>query len=70
MRVHPVPEAQRFEGWLVPDFESGCEAFRELMQSGVAPDVARLSDADETRFSLAFAGLPALAPAGRSASAA
>ncbi len=61
LRVHPVPEAQRVEGWLVADYESGCEAFRELMQTGMAPDIARLSDTDETRFSLAFAGLPSLA---------
>ena len=61
LRVHPVPEAQRFEGWLAADYASGCEALRELAQAGMAPDVARLSDADETRFSLAFAGLPSLA---------
>jgi alkyldihydroxyacetonephosphate synthase len=61
LRVHPVPEAQRFEGWLAADYASGCDALRELAQTGLAPDVARLSDADETRFSLAFAGLPSLA---------
>jgi alkyldihydroxyacetonephosphate synthase len=61
LRVHPVPEAQRFEGWLAADYASGCEALRELTQTGLAPDVARLSDADETRYSLAFAGLPSLA---------
>src|SRR6185295_7513770 len=61
LRVHPVPEAQRFEGWLAADYASGCEALRELMQAGLAPDIARLSDTDETRFSLAFAGLPSLA---------
>jgi alkyldihydroxyacetonephosphate synthase len=61
LRVHPVPEAQRFEGWLAADWASGCEALRELTQAGDAPDVARLSDAEETRFSLAFAGLPSLA---------
>jgi alkyldihydroxyacetonephosphate synthase len=58
LRVHPVPEAQRFEGWLAADYASGCAALRELAQTGAAPDVARLSDAEETRFSLAFAGLP------------
>ena len=30
-------------------FEAGCEALRALEQAGVAPDVARLSDEDETR---------------------
>jgi len=61
LRVHPLPAAQRFEGWLAPDFETGCDVLRELEQAGAAPDVARLSDAEETRFSLAFAGLAPLA---------
>ncbi|HEX5617566.1 MAG TPA: FAD-binding protein, partial [Solirubrobacteraceae bacterium] len=64
LRVHPLPEAQRFEGWLASDFESGCDALRELEQAGAAPDVARLSDEEETRFSLAFAGLPPVARRG------
>jgi alkyldihydroxyacetonephosphate synthase len=58
LRVHRVPDAQRFEGWLAPNFEAGCEALRELAQAGIAPDVPRLSDEDETSFSLAFAALP------------
>jgi alkyldihydroxyacetonephosphate synthase len=58
LRVHRVPEATRFEGWLAPSFEAGCEALRELAQAGLAPDVPRLSDEAETRFSLAFAGVP------------
>jgi alkyldihydroxyacetonephosphate synthase len=61
LRVHPLPAAQRFEGWLAPDFQSGCDVLRRLAQAGAAPDVARLSDAEETRFSLAFAGLAPLA---------
>jgi alkyldihydroxyacetonephosphate synthase len=64
LRVHPLPAAQRFEGWLAPDFATGCDVFRQLEQAGAAPDVARLSDAEETRFSLAFAGLPPLARRG------
>jgi alkyldihydroxyacetonephosphate synthase len=55
LRVHPVV-VERYEGWLVPDFEAGCEALRQLEQSGLAPDVARLSDPDETRYGLALAG--------------
>ncbi|HET8754418.1 MAG TPA: FAD-binding oxidoreductase [Solirubrobacteraceae bacterium] len=64
LRVHPLPAARRFEGWLAPDFAAGCAAFRQLAQAGAAPDVARLSDEEETRFSLAFAGLPPLARRG------
>jgi alkyldihydroxyacetonephosphate synthase len=41
---------------MVRDFESGAEAFRELEQHRVIPDVARLSDDEETRLSLALAG--------------
>jgi alkyldihydroxyacetonephosphate synthase len=56
LRVHRRPEAQRYEGWLLPGFEAGCDALRTLEQAGAAPDVARLSDEDETRFMLAMAG--------------
>jgi alkyldihydroxyacetonephosphate synthase len=56
LRVHRLSEQQRFEGWLVPGFEPGCDALRALAQAGVAPDVARLSDEPETRYTLAFAG--------------
>ncbi len=30
VRVRPAPEAQRYEGWMVPGFEEGMEALREL----------------------------------------
>ena len=56
LRVHPVAAEERYEGWLVPGFDAGCEALRQLEQAGLAPDVARLSDEDETRHALAFAG--------------
>jgi alkyldihydroxyacetonephosphate synthase len=56
LRVHSVPSHQRFEGWVVPGFEPACDALRALTQDGAAPDVARLSDEPETRFTLAFAG--------------
>ena len=61
LRVHPQPEASRYEGWLVPGFEAGCEALRALERAGAAPDVVRLSDEDETRHTLAFAGASAVA---------
>jgi alkyldihydroxyacetonephosphate synthase len=56
LRVHPRPEAERYEGWLLPGFEAGCEALRALAQADTAPDVARLSDEHETRFMVAMAG--------------
>jgi alkyldihydroxyacetonephosphate synthase len=54
VRVRPAPELRRHEGWIAADFESGLEIARALAQEGVAPDVFRLSDGDETRTSLAM----------------
>jgi alkyldihydroxyacetonephosphate synthase len=56
VRVRPKAEVSRFEGFMLPSFEDGMEALRALAQQGLAPDVARLSDAPETRMSLALAG--------------
>jgi len=57
VRVRPVPERRRYEGWFVPGFADGVEIVRSLAQGGVLPDVVRLSDRDETRISLAMSGL-------------
>jgi alkyldihydroxyacetonephosphate synthase len=54
--VRPVPESKRYEGWFFREFAAGVEAFRALEQEHAAPDVARLSDEQETRLSLALAG--------------
>ena len=54
-RVRPRPHYRRYEGWSLPSFAAGADAFRELEQSEAAPDVARLSDEEETRISLAIA---------------
>jgi alkyldihydroxyacetonephosphate synthase len=56
LRVRPVAAERRYEAWLLRSFDAGCEALRALAQAEVAPDVARLSDEDETRTTLAFAG--------------
>jgi alkyldihydroxyacetonephosphate synthase len=56
LRVRPAPQHRRYEGWSFKSFEEGCEALRVLEQAGAAPDVARLSDEDETRLTLAMAG--------------
>jgi len=56
LRVRPVPAEQRYEAWLFPSFEAGCEALRALVQAELAPDVARLSDEEETRTTLVLAG--------------
>jgi alkyldihydroxyacetonephosphate synthase len=56
LRVRPIPPKRRYEAWLLRSFDQGCEALRALVQAGVAPDVARLSDEDETRTTMALAG--------------
>jgi alkyldihydroxyacetonephosphate synthase len=61
LRVRPAPEARSYEGWSVRSFAEGREAFRVMEQTGATPDVARLSDEEETRLALA------LAPAGGTA---
>jgi alkyldihydroxyacetonephosphate synthase len=61
LKVRPRPAERRYEGWMFHSFEEGAEAFRALEQSGVTPDVARLSDETETRLSLALAGEGSLA---------
>jgi alkyldihydroxyacetonephosphate synthase len=53
--VRRAPEARRYEGWWFRSFVEGCEAFRVMEQADAPPDVARISDEEETRFSLAFA---------------
>ena len=64
LRVRPVAAESRYAAWLFRSFTAGCEALRTLAQAGAAPDVARLSDADETRTTLALAGGGALQTAG------
>jgi alkyldihydroxyacetonephosphate synthase len=56
LRVRPKPLRVRYEGWFFRSWHAGCEALRALEQGGTAPDVARLSDEEETRLSFALAG--------------
>jgi alkyldihydroxyacetonephosphate synthase len=56
LRVREAPEHSRYEGVFFEDFASGAAALRELAQERIAPSVARLSDENETRTSLALAG--------------
>ena len=61
LAVRPLPEARRYEGWSFRSFAEGCEAFRAMEQGHVAPDVARLSDEDETRMAMAMSSRGGLA---------
>jgi len=56
LSIRPVPRERRYEGWMFRTFDDGVEAFRQLEQRGVVPDVARVSDEDETRLSFTLAG--------------
>lgn len=60
LKIRPAPQERRYEGWTFRTFDDGVEAFRTLEQRGVVPDIARLSDEDETRLSLALAGADSL----------
>jgi alkyldihydroxyacetonephosphate synthase len=60
LRVHPRPPTRRYEGWFFRSFREGAEALRSLEQAEAAPHVARLSDEEETRLSLAMAGMRGL----------
>ncbi len=56
LRVRRRSEESRYEGYLVRSFEAGQALLRRLAQDGVTPDVARLSDPDETRVQLMLSG--------------
>ncbi|HUG82944.1 MAG TPA: FAD-binding oxidoreductase [Euzebya sp.] len=49
LRVHHAPEVEVHEAYAVHSFAEGAAVMRDLVQSGVAPDVCRLSDETETR---------------------
>jgi alkyldihydroxyacetonephosphate synthase len=55
LRVRPLPQARRYEGWSFRSFAEGCDALRVMEQADASPDVARLSDEEETRVALALA---------------
>lgn len=48
LQVHHAPEVEAYEAVAVGSFEAGAAILRDLVQSGDAPDVCRLSDEAET----------------------
>jgi alkyldihydroxyacetonephosphate synthase len=54
LRVHRQPDVRRYEGWMAPSWDAGHEILRRIAQEGPRPDIARLSDEDETRISMAL----------------
>jgi alkyldihydroxyacetonephosphate synthase len=57
VRLHAVPAASEYRGYLFRDFAGGAQAIREAVQSGIDVTMLRLSDAAETRFYRAFGAL-------------
>src|SRR6476619_3022438 len=53
VRVHPTPAVTRYEAWSFPDFATGADALRAVVQTGTGPTVIRLSDEAETGVNLA-----------------
>ena len=53
VRIHPIPAATRYEAWSFPDFATGADALRAVVQTGTGPTVIRLSDEAETGVNLA-----------------
>jgi alkyldihydroxyacetonephosphate synthase len=56
LRVRRLADASHYEAFFFRSWEGGIAALRELEQQRLAPDVARLSDDDETRAQLALSG--------------
>jgi alkyldihydroxyacetonephosphate synthase len=56
LRVRRAPAERRYEGVMFESFAAGVRALRGMAQEHALPEVARLSDAQETRISLALAG--------------
>jgi alkyldihydroxyacetonephosphate synthase len=56
LRVRPAPAERRYEGVFFEDFAAGVQALRALAREHALPDVARLSDEQETEVTLALAG--------------
>jgi alkyldihydroxyacetonephosphate synthase len=54
LALRPFPGERRYEGWSFRSFDEGVEAFRLLVQAHAAPDIARLSDEEETRLAMAL----------------
>jgi alkyldihydroxyacetonephosphate synthase len=56
LRVRDAPARRRYEGVMFESFAAGVRALRAMAQEHALPEVSRLSDAAETRMSMALAG--------------
>lgn len=53
MNVHRMPEVRDIQAYFFPTYEAGLDACREIMESDVELMMARVSDAAETKFTMA-----------------
>ena len=53
MNVHRLPEVRDIQAYFFPTYEAGLDACREIMESDVELMMARVSDAAETKFTMA-----------------
>jgi alkyldihydroxyacetonephosphate synthase len=56
LRVRRAPAQRVYEGVMFESFTAGVQALRTMAQEHAMPEIARLSDAAETRMSMALAG--------------
>jgi alkyldihydroxyacetonephosphate synthase len=54
-RIHHLPKVSDYSAYLFPDFASGAQAIREVVQAEIPIASMRLSDPDETYFFQTFA---------------
>ena len=52
VRLQSLPARRAFLGYFLPDFLSGIDAVRAMLQADIRPAVIRLSDPEETRLAL------------------
>ena len=58
VRLHPLPQNRAFASYLFPDFATGMEAVRKMLQADLRPAVLRLSDPEETAMALLLTRSP------------
>ena len=56
LKVRPRPDETHYEAIFFETFEQGAQALRLVAQERRAPDIARLSDEEETRLTMGLAG--------------
>ncbi len=64
LRVHPLPASREFASRLFRSFADGLASLRAMARDGSLPDMAYLSDEEETRFLAANSGIDPDAPGG------